>query len=149
MNLCVLKHSHKAQILEHDESLAEGSYFFSSACTRCPDGGCGLCEDPAMLLAGRASLQGSRMAVPSVLTTGRPSCLWQVTVPAVLGQFQGCVMLFLSCPSQSLPRICQFRALLMCPRAVCTARVAHLAMTSNTLSLSVQDHVDTKGYLPL
>lgn len=72
--MCVLKHSHKAQILEHDESLAEGSCLFSSACTRCPGRGCGLCEDLAVLLAGRDSFQGNRRAVPSVLTTGRPSC---------------------------------------------------------------------------
>lgn len=82
MNLCVLKHSHKAQILEHDESLSEDSCFFSPACTRCPDRGCGLCEDPAVLLASRASLLVDGMAVPSVLTTDRPSRLWQVTVPA-------------------------------------------------------------------
>lgn len=99
--MCVLKHSHKAQILEHDESLSEGSCLLSCACTGCPGRGCGLCEHPAVLLAGRGSLQGNRVPVPSAVITGKPL---QVTVPAhcaVLCQSQGYVMLFLSSPVPS------------------------------------------------
>lgn len=147
MNLCVLKHSHKAQILEHDESLAQDSCFFSSACTRCPDRGCGLCEDPAVLLAGRTSLQGNGMVVPS---TGRPSCLWQVTVPAaVLGQPQGSVMLFLSSPSH-LSQGCVSSGLSCCVQeqfALPGLPMPCLAMTSNTLS--VPNLLWTQKVIPL
>lgn len=123
--MCVLKRSHKAQILEHDESLSEDSCFFSPACTRCPDRGCGLCEDPAVLLASRASLLVDGMAVPLFSPRTGPHAFGRsLCQHAVLGKPQGCVMLFLSCPIQPLPRVCRSRALLMHPTAVGTARVA-------------------------
>lgn len=130
-----------------DESLAEDSCLFSCACTRCPNRSCGLCEDPAVLLAGRGSFQGHRMAVPSALTTGRPSCLWQVTM---LGQSQGCVMLLWSFPI--LSQGCVRSGLSWCVQeqfALPGLPIPCLAMTPNTLSLSVEDHMDTKCYPPL
>lgn len=107
MNLGMSKCSHKAQILESDESLAE-DVFFSSDCTRCPDTFCRHCARAPVCRQAERGPAGRQLV---------PLCKW-VALPCPQGR---AALLLTSDPQAHLPAC---RAWAVSARGLCHAAPA-------------------------